>query len=89
MRCEVARKLALSKIFGAIGAIIPCSKARSAVLIAQRLRKQPTSKPLTTVLDERTPARRAIDERGIMAAKPHNVKCTGSIRLRPYELRSG
>ena len=60
MRCEVARKLALSKIFDAIGAIIH----------TQRLRKQPTLKPLTTVLDERTPARRAIDERGIMAAKP-------------------
>ena len=49
MRYEVARKLALSKIFGAIGAIIPCSEARSAALMPQRLRKQPTSKPLTTI----------------------------------------
>jgi len=49
MRYEVARKLALSKIFGAIGAIIPSSEARSATLTPQRLRKQPTSKPLTTI----------------------------------------
>ena len=49
MRYEVARKLALSKIFSAIGAIIHAQRHEVPTSLLKRLRKQPTSMPLTTI----------------------------------------